>query len=92
MFLISFECDGGWERWEYILVIWIFIFHLLVESYFDLMLCFNKEFVMVFFKVFNGFLYMAWVVAMDSKFFLVQCQNLDRCSFVAAKSFVSEEG
>ena len=87
--MFSFEWDGGWE---YILVIWIFIFHLLVESYFDLMLCFNKEFVMVFIKVFTGFLYMAWVVAMDSKFFLVQCQNLDRCSFVAAKSFVSEEG
>ena len=87
--MFSFGWDGGWE---YILVIWIFIFHLLVESYFDLMLCFNKEFVMVFIKVFNGFLYMAGVVAMDSKFFLVQCQNLDRCSFVAAKSFVSEEG
>ena len=87
--MFSFEWDGGWE---YILVIWIFIFHLLVESYFDLMLGFYKEFVMVFIKVFNGFLYMAWVVAMDSKFFLVQCQNLDGCSFVATKSFVSEEG
>ena len=71
MFLISFECDGGWERWEYILVIWIFSFHLFVESCLEIMLGFYKEFVMVFIEVFNGFLYMTWVVAIDSKFLLV---------------------
>ena len=58
MFLFSFEWDGGWE---YILVIWIFSFHLFVESYLEIMLGLYKEFVMVFIKVFNGFLYMAWV-------------------------------
>ena len=66
--MFSFGWDGGWE---YILVIWVFSLHLLVESYLELMLGFNKEFVMVFIKVFNGFLYVAWVVAMDSKFLLV---------------------